>query len=224
MIECPECSAPCPPKNTPWGVKVQCPECGHLVRDVDKYAGVMVWSHKTAPELEIHANAESASLVTGASRKSVPYGKPRVVQHVGEMATRRGTTARAGSETPRRTYSGVKASTGPLTPARDPVREYLKSIRVPVLRLLPQRVPGSKSVTQIWTRHLCDVEDLLLMRPPSRIALLEEIERQLGYNRNQSWWLLACRRVVTPPRSSARGRTVRILSLEGKHYTADRVR
>ena len=34
-------------------------ECRECARDVDRYVGHMIWDHKTAPALEIHANMKS---------------------------------------------------------------------------------------------------------------------------------------------------------------------
>ena len=44
-------------------------ECRDCAKEVEKYVGHMVWDHKTAPALEIHANAKSlAALRDGRER------------------------------------------------------------------------------------------------------------------------------------------------------------
>ena len=96
MIECPECDEGQVQKyQTPYGCKQVCDSCGHVVKDVDTYAGVMVWSHKTAPEIEIHASKASAQTVLSSSRSRVVQNPVQVRHHAPqEMGGRRQNTGR----------------------------------------------------------------------------------------------------------------------------------
>lgn len=44
-------------------------ECRDCAKDVDKYVGHMIWDHKTAPAIEIHANARSLAALKDGRKK-----------------------------------------------------------------------------------------------------------------------------------------------------------
>lgn len=68
-------------------------ECRDCAKDVDKYVGHMVWDHKTAPALEIHANARSlAALRDGRERAG-----GQLVYEVKDRARRREGDTSGGS-------------------------------------------------------------------------------------------------------------------------------
>jgi len=68
-------------------------ECRDCAKDVDKYVGHMVWDHKTAPALEIHANARSlAALRDGRDRAG-----GQLVYEVKDRARRREGDTSGGS-------------------------------------------------------------------------------------------------------------------------------
>lgn len=68
-------------------------ECRDCAKDVDKYVGHMVWDHKTAPALEIHANARSlAALHDGRERAG-----GQLVYEVKDRARRREGDTSGGS-------------------------------------------------------------------------------------------------------------------------------
>lgn len=100
MIECQECDEGQIQKiQTPYGCKEVCDACGHVAKDVDTYAGVMVWSHKTAPEIEIHASKASAAAVLDSNRSRVVRNPVRVAHHAPqEMGGRRQNTGRVKDE------------------------------------------------------------------------------------------------------------------------------
>lgn len=100
MIECQECDEGQIQKiQTPYGCKEVCDACDHVAKDVDTYAGVMVWSHKTAPEIEIHASKASAAAVLDSNRSRVVRNPVRVAHHAPqEMGGRRQNTGRVKDE------------------------------------------------------------------------------------------------------------------------------
>lgn len=218
MPECPECGEDAVKSfQTQYGLKVQCESCNHLLKDVDAYAGVMIWSHKTAPELEIHANKESAQLISSASRKSSPQGNPRVVQHVGEMARRRGTTARAAPDFS--TGSFVTGRTVPKMRPPDEVRAFLRGLDVPELKLLRSPVPGSQTVTEVSLASLRDLEPVIRSSSAQTAGeLVDEVRAALRCSKKQAIWLIALRRRVSPKRGARR---LRILRKGSHHYTPD---
>lgn len=68
-------------------------ECRECAKDVEKYVGHMIWDHKTAPALEIHANAKSlAALRDGRQRAG-----GNLVHEVKERSRRRESDISAGS-------------------------------------------------------------------------------------------------------------------------------
>lgn len=96
MIECSECDhGKIKSVQTPYGCKEVCDACNYIAKDVDTYAGVMVWSHKTAPEIEIHASKSSAQAVLGSNRARMAHGDVQVRHHAPrEMGGRRQNAAR----------------------------------------------------------------------------------------------------------------------------------
>ena len=112
MIECDECDEGQIQKiQTPYGCKEVCDTCGHVAKDVDTYAGVMVWSHKTAPEIEIHASKASAAAVLDSNRSRVVRNPVRVAHHAPqEMGGRRQNTGRVKNEEHKRLTRPAKES------------------------------------------------------------------------------------------------------------------
>lgn len=69
-------------------------ECRECAKDVEKYVGHMIWDHKTAPALEIHANAKSlAALRDGRQRAG-----GSLVHEVKERSRRRESDISSGSD------------------------------------------------------------------------------------------------------------------------------
>lgn len=67
-------------------------ECRNCAIDVEKYVGHMIWDHKTAPALEIHANSKSlAALKDGRQRTGC-----NLVYEVKDRARRRESDISAG--------------------------------------------------------------------------------------------------------------------------------
>lgn len=79
------------PVKTEYGTKEVCNACGHVSKDVDTYAGVMIWSHKTAPEIEIHSSKKSAEALLKSSRtRGVVQDQINVKRHApAQMGGRR---------------------------------------------------------------------------------------------------------------------------------------
>lgn len=96
MVECHQCDNGIIEKiQTPYGCKEVCDTCGHVAKDVDTYAGVMVWSHKTAPEIEIHTSKASAQAVLESSRSRSTHKSVHVRHHAPqEMGGRRQNNSR----------------------------------------------------------------------------------------------------------------------------------
>lgn len=59
-MQCRHCAAEITVHDSDFG-KID--ECRHCAKDVEKYAGHMVWDHKTAPALEIHASKRSLEVL-----------------------------------------------------------------------------------------------------------------------------------------------------------------
>jgi hypothetical protein len=79
---CRHCDCEITPYDLDYG-KID--ECRHCAVDVERYVGHMVWDHKTAPALEIHANAKSlAALKDGKARDG-----GQLVHEVKERSRRR---------------------------------------------------------------------------------------------------------------------------------------
>jgi hypothetical protein len=107
MIECSECDEGQIQKiQTFYGCKEVCDACGYVAKDVDTYAGVMIWSHKTAPEIEIHSSKKSAEALLKSSRtRGVVQDQISVKRHApAQMGGRRQNNGKVEVEK-KRTYS-----------------------------------------------------------------------------------------------------------------------
>lgn len=220
LIECPECGEEeVVTTTTQYGTKQVCQCCNHILKDVDKYAGVMIWSHKTAPEIEIHANKESANLITSASRKNNPSGQPKIVKHVGVMATRRGTTQRASS----RTFSGGSVfrqnkKVEQPNPYRHDIRDRLRALGFKPLVVSRTKVPGSTTVTQVNSKQLARLDKIIRSEmPKTRNALLELVKREFKKNDVKCGCLVSARMVASP----VHNQKIEILQKDGVFYTKD---
>lgn len=68
-------------------------ECQECASDIERYVGHMIWDHKTAPALEVHANARSlAALHDGR------YNAGELVHEVKERGRRRESDVSGGSQ------------------------------------------------------------------------------------------------------------------------------
>ena len=89
-MNCRHCGGEITAHDADYGKVDECRECA---KDVDKYVGHMVWDHKTAPALEIHANAKSlAALRDGRERAG-----GQLIYEVKDRARRRESDIDTGS-------------------------------------------------------------------------------------------------------------------------------
>lgn len=134
MSECQECDDGQIRKfETPYGIKEVCDTCGYVAKDVDTYAGVMVWSHKTAPEIEIHASKSSASAVLDSDRTHVVTNPVRVAHHAPqEMGGRRQNTGRVKGDQRLRSLKAPKNKPTPSLSRKHKVPVVLRSHVRPV--------------------------------------------------------------------------------------------
>lgn len=114
--------------HTSYGPKITCKDCGELIKDVDAYAGVMLFTHKTSSEIEIHANAASANVIRGASRRTIPAGKVRAIHIPGELAGRRDNNTFVKTE---RAANFDKAFKSPKQFVVDTLGKKLKALNLP---------------------------------------------------------------------------------------------
>lgn len=220
--DCPQCGeSAVETRDSEYGTKEVCSECGHVVRDVDAYAGVMVWAHKTAPEIEIHASKASADQVNKATRHSVPQGGVRVVREVGVMATRRGTTAPSKSDASR--FRG----SGPSRPEPKQRINHGDKLRPHVGRALPAlrfgQPRGALTATQFSIAVLRDIEPHLAAWSGRDIdTFITSLLGKLGWRAKHELRLrlaLALRAQCSP---RAGGKTIRVVKLGSTYFTPDR--
>ena len=90
-MNCRHCGYEITAHDADYGKIDECRECAH---DVDRYVGHMIWDHKTAPALEIHANAKSlAALRDGRERAG-----GHLIHEVKERSRRRESDISSGSD------------------------------------------------------------------------------------------------------------------------------
>jgi len=181
MIECSECDEGQIQKiQTPYGCKEVCDTCGHVAKDVDTYAGVMVWSHKTAPEIEIHASKASAAVVLDSNRSRVVRNPVRVAHHAPqEMGGRRQNTGRIGSDTDRSSYKSLRH--------RDHKSVNQRKVSIPVVlqQHVQHMVKGDTSKMRTFTKFTADEVNRVISVLP-HTSSLDDLSRELGQRSSKS--------------------------------------
>lgn len=175
MSECQECDDGQIRKiKTPYGIKEVCDTCGYVAKDVDTYAGVMVWSHKTAPEIEIHASKASAAAVSESSRTRVVRNPVRVAHHAPqEMGGRRQNTGRVEPDTDRPSYKPRHRQD------RKPINQRAVSIPATLRQHVQSMVKGDTAKLRTFTKFTADeVGQVVTVLPHT--SSLDDLSRALG--------------------------------------------
>jgi hypothetical protein len=175
MSECQECDDGQIRKiETPYGIKEVCDTCGYVAKDVDTYAGVMVWSHKTAPEIEIHASKASAAAVLDSNRVRVVRNPVRVVHHAPqEMGGRRQNTGKVEPE--------VRISNCRPTHQRVSGPDQQRSITIPapLRQHVQDMVKGNPEKMRTYTKFTVDEVNRVMAVLP-HTSSLDDLSRALG--------------------------------------------
>lgn len=66
-MNCRHCEAEIRETDLGYGKIDECRECA---KEVDRYVGHMIWDHKTAPALEVHANSKSLAALRDGRQRS----------------------------------------------------------------------------------------------------------------------------------------------------------
>lgn len=150
---CPHCDSENILKESgPYGTKYQCKDCGHILKDVERYAGVMVWSHKTAPEIEIHASKKSAGVLLGSSRNCNIKEPVKVVHHApSEMGGRRDNKASLKGSEPKLVKGFARKRSSKLSDYQIKLPSSLNKVVLPIEKL---DISGCKTYTKIKVKDL----------------------------------------------------------------------
>lgn len=141
-------------------------ECRECAKDVEKYVGHMIWDHKTAPALEVHANSKSlAALKDGRQRAG-----GNLVYEVKDRARRRESDISAGSSISLTPYTRPEPlplhGACEILPSISIRRGSGKTVATYGRNLLEKAATGDRKVLQ----HLKD-EKLKLAKAASRMQL-----------------------------------------------------
>lgn len=159
---CRHCEAEITSSDLGYGKIDECRDCA---RDVEKYVGHMIWDHKTAPALEIHANAKSlAALRNGKDRAG-----GQLVHEVKDRSRRRESDVSCNdlSSSPyvRKTLQSMVSASEEVLPKIE-----LRSGSGKTVATFGRSVLDSASKNEAALRHLCD-EKKLLAKAAAKIPL-----------------------------------------------------
>lgn len=187
-------------------------ECRDCAKDVEKYVGHMIWDHKTAPALEVHANARSlAALKDGRQRDG-----GNLVYEVKDRARRRESDISAGSSISLTPYSRPEPvpmhGTCEVLPSIAFRRGNGKTVATYSRTLLEKAATGDLKVL----RHLKD-EKLKLAKAAARLQLSQAAGFSITVWKDESGYYMLPKRELT--RSVLDDETLRRLNFRTSNFS-----
>jgi len=187
-------------------------ECRECAKDVEKYVGHMIWDHKTAPALEIHANARSlAALKDGRQRDG-----GQLVHEVKERSRRRESDVSVGGGISLTPYMRPEPlpmhGNCEVLPTITIRRGSGKTIATYARTLLEKAAKGD----QLSLRHLKD-EKLKLAKAASRMQLSQVAGFSITVWKDEQGYYMMPKREMT--RSVLDDETLRRLNFRTSNFS-----
>ena len=187
-------------------------ECRECAKDVEKYVGHMIWDHKTAPALEVHANARSlAALKDGRQRDG-----GNLVYEVKDRARRRESDISTGEGISLTPYCRPEPlqlhGTCEVLPAIAFRRGSGKTVATYSRSLLEKAANGDVNVL----RHLKD-EKLKLAKAASRLQLSQAAGFSITVWKDENGYYMLPKRELT--RSILDDETLRRLNFRTSNFS-----
>ena len=187
-------------------------ECRECAKDVDKYVGHMIWDHKTAPALEVHANSRSlAALKDGRQRAG-----GNLVYEVKDRARRRESDISSGESISLTPYTRAEPVPlhGPceVLPSIAIRRGSGKTVATYGRTLLEKAATGDRKVLQ----HLQD-EKLKLAKAASRMQLTQVAGFSITVWKDEQGYYMVPKRETT--RSVLDDETLRRLNFRTANFS-----